>query len=211
MSADDPSRRLAARWLQSVGKLYARAFHDVRILSPCTLPPRGKAILVCNHTSGLDPVLIQSACSRLVVWMMAREYYDIAALKWGFDLIEAIPVDRSGKDLAATRAALRALQNDRVLGVFPEGRIERDRSLLPFHSGVAMMAHRSAADVYPAYLDGSQRGKKMGQAFAESQVVRLIFGPKVPLDFSQRRPDLRASTERIRQAVESLQASAASI
>src|SRR4051812_12994992 len=120
----EPPLRAGARILVGIGRLYTRMFHDLEVLAPNQLPKSGAAILVCNHTSGLDPVLIQSACPRTIVWMMAKEYYEIAAIKRGFQLIDAIPVERSGKDLSSTRAALRALQNGRVLGIFPEGRIE---------------------------------------------------------------------------------------
>src|SRR4051812_46273398 len=69
--------RLPLRILRVVNTCFARHFHHLEVLSPCPLPPTGPAILVCNHISGLDPVLIQSASKRLIVWMMAREYYEI--------------------------------------------------------------------------------------------------------------------------------------
>src|SRR4051812_32702659 len=101
---DDPINNWRGRALMAFGKNYARTVHDLRVLSPCRLPKRGPAILVCNHTSGLDPVLIQSTCPRLIVWMMAKEFYDIRWFTWGYELIEAIPVARSGRDVSATRA-----------------------------------------------------------------------------------------------------------
>src|SRR3954465_9137267 len=113
----EPPLRAGARILVGIGRLYTRMFHDLEVLAPCQLPKTGPAILVCNHTSGLDPVLIQSACPRVVVWMMAKEDYEIAAMRWGFELLQLIPVERGAKDIAATRAALRALQAGRVLGV----------------------------------------------------------------------------------------------
>lgn len=207
----DPHHRLSVRALLAIGRMYSRTFHRLEVLAPCSLPRTGPAILVCNHTSSIDPVLIQSVCPRLVVWMMAREYYERPSLKWGFDLLEIIPVERSGKDMAATRAALRALSNGRILGVFPEGRIETEPVTLPFQPGVAMMAHRAAVDVYPAWLDGSQRGKPMMRALTQPQSVTLTFGNKVPLQFDGRKPDLRAATTQIQHAVEALQVVASSL
>jgi 1-acyl-sn-glycerol-3-phosphate acyltransferase len=157
--------------------LFARLYHQSELLSPPRLPRRGPAILVSNHVSGLDPLLLQSACRRLITWMMAREYYDIKPLRWFFKQLEAIPVERSGRDVAATRLALRALADGRVLGIFPEGRIETDHELLPFQTGVALMAIKTGVPVYPAYLDGSQRSSTSKEALEEAtEKIRQAVG-----------------------------------
>ncbi len=187
--------------------LFSRAYHRTDVLIPQHLPRHGPAILVCNHTSGLDPALIQSVCPRIIVWMMATEYYEIKAMKWMYDMIEAIPVDRSGRDMAATRAALRALGNGRILGIFPEGKIATSRALLPFQSGVAMLAIKTGVGVYPAFLEGTQRGQEMAQAILTPNEATLAFGP--PVEFDRRgtsREVLESATARIRDAVEKLKA-----
>ena len=134
--------------------------------------------------------------------MMAREYYEIKALNWIFRQIEAIPVERSGRDLAATRAAMRALEQGRVLGVFPEGRLSTSPELLPFQTGVALMAMKTGVEVYPACLDGTQRNKAMRPAFLYPNRAVLAFGPPVALPgASSDRQGLQESTDRIRDAV----------
>jgi 1-acyl-sn-glycerol-3-phosphate acyltransferase len=200
-----PEDRLSIRLLQAVDVCFARIYHRVNVLAPQRLPKQGPAILICNHVSGLDPMLIQSVCPRLIVWMMAREYYEIAALRWIFKTVEAIPVDRGGRDLAATRAALRALEHGRILGVFPEGRIETTRDLLPFQTGVAMMAVKANVPVYPAYLDGTQRGKEMLQAFLYRNVATVAFGPPLEVGgVSTSKDMLAAVTDRFTGAVRRL-------
>lgn len=197
-----PEDRLAIRFLQAVDVCYARIYHRVNVLAPQRLPKHGPAILICNHVSGLDPMLIQSVCPRLIVWMMAREYYEIRGLKPIFKTIEAIPVDRAGRDLAATRAALRALESGRILGVFPEGKIERTRQLLPFQTGVALMALKANVPVYPAYLDGTQRGRPMSQVFIYPNVASLAFGPVVEYPGgSTSKEVLQSVTDRYAEAV----------
>src|SRR4051812_47529161 len=79
--AAKPERSYALRALQGVNRLYARVYHSVEVIAPPQLPARGAAILVCNHTSGIDPELIQSCCSRVITWMMAREYYEMPVLR----------------------------------------------------------------------------------------------------------------------------------
>lgn len=191
-----------SRVVQSANLLFTRAYHRTEVLSPPHLPRKGAAILVCNHVSALDPLLIQSACQRLIVWMMAGEYYRIKALTWFYKRISAIPVERSGRDMTATRAALRALAEGRVLGVFPEGKIETDHELLPFQTGVALMAIKTGVPVFPAYLDGTQRGKKMIEAFVHPNRVVLRFGPAVEFDRSTTsKQSLESATDSIRDAV----------
>ena len=202
-SKSRPEDRLGLKVAQALNVCFTRIYHRLEIRSPLKLPRRGKAIIVCNHTSGLDPLLIQSASRRLIVWMMAKEYYDVKWLLPFFHMIEAIPVDRGRPDAAATRAALKALAGGHVLGVFPEGRIEPSREFLPFHVGIAVLAARSGAPVYPAYLDGTQRGKEMGPAFLYPNQITLRFGKRIPLvsHTGGGRAELAAVTSQIESAV----------
>ena len=205
----NPEKKLAIRAMKAFDVLFCRVYHHLKVLSPQRLPAKGPAILICNHTSGLDPVLIQSICPRVIVWMMAQEYYEIGALKPFFRLLEAIPVDRAARDTSAMRSGLRALKEGRILGVFPEGRIGTQSDLLPFQSGVAQMAIKMNVPVFPAFLAGTQHGiSDMVPAFIRRQEASLRFGPPVEFDRSStERPVLEAATAKLRVAVESLRGS----
>ena len=199
---------MIVRLAQGINRLFTRVYHQMTVIAPARLPCAGPAILVCNHVSALDPLLVQSACSRLVIWMMAREYYDIPSIGWVFKMVEAIPVERSGRDTAATRAALRALNDGRIVGIFPEGRIETDHELLPFQTGVALLAIKTGVPVYPVYLDGTQRGKKMLSSVVSANSVRIAFGAAVQFDRSSTsKQALEAATERIKGAILALRSS----
>ncbi len=200
-----PEYRLTARFLRGLNRTFSRIYHELDVLSPQCLPDKGPGILVCNHASGLDPLLIQSACKRMIIWMMAGEYYDLWPMSMVFHAVDAIPVNRGGRDSSATRAALRALNDGRILGIFPEGRIETTRELLPFQSGVALLAARTQAPVFPAFLDGTQRYKEMVPAFAIPNHASIRFGPPVHLTHEDgEREGVAAATERIREAVQVL-------
>jgi 1-acyl-sn-glycerol-3-phosphate acyltransferase len=204
-----PVEELERRIVTRFGKRFVRAlsfsFHRLRVKAPCPIPPRGGGILVCNHTSSIDPIFLQAACPRLITWMMAREYASIFGLKWFFNSIEPILVERSGRDMAATRAALRALKDGKILGLFPEGRIEKTNELLPFQTGIALLAIKSSAPIYPGYLDGSQRGKDMIEPFLLPQDVTVNFGPPIQLDAgTEGRERLESATQQIRDAVAAL-------
>jgi len=115
---------------------------------------------------------------------------------------ETIPVERTGRDLASTRAAMRALEAGRILGIFPEGRIEVDEQLLPFQTGAALMAIKTGVPVYTAYLDGTARGKGMLSALLVPNRFKLSLGPAVDFDRSSTaREALETATQAIHQAV----------
>lgn len=205
MKLKRPEDRLSIRLLQAADVCFSRIYHQTHLCNPLQLPKRSSAILVSNHTSGLDPLLIQAVCPRLIIWMMAREYYDMKGLGWFFRTVEAIPVDRGGRDLAATRAALRALHHGHVLGIFPEGRIEDSHDLLPFQTGAAMMAIRTGVPVYPCYLDGTQRNKSMLDAYLLPNRATIRFGPPVQIGQSSKsKDDLEEVTAKIKAAIAAL-------
>jgi 1-acyl-sn-glycerol-3-phosphate acyltransferase len=193
--------RFSIRFLQKLVDIYIRGYHQVEVISACSVPSTGPAIVVCNHVSSLDPMLLQWACPRLICWMMAREYY-VPGSRWLFDIIKAIPVERSRRDVAATRAAMRALEQGHVLGIFPEGRLARDRSIGRFQTGVAMLALKTGVGVYPAAVDGSMRERGMLEPFLVPQRARVGFGARVPRvggDLS--REAIERATAQIQQAV----------
>jgi 1-acyl-sn-glycerol-3-phosphate acyltransferase len=194
--------RLAIQALKGFDVLFSRIYHQLDVLSPGQLPKTGPAILICNHTSGLDPLLIQAPLRRVVVWMMAKEYYELPILNRVFRTLEAIPVDRAARDTSAMRLALRALQDGRVLGIFPEGRIETKRELLPFQPGVAQMAVKAGVPVCPAFLDGTQHGLgDMIPAYFRRQEATIRFGPPIRLERGSGKGATDAATARLREAV----------
>ena len=203
----NPETKLSIRVMKAADVLFSRIYHNLTVLTPPPLPATGPGILICNHTSGLDPILIQSICKRVIVWMMAQEYYEIRPLKPFFRLLEAIPVDRKSRDSGAMRSALRALQDGRLLGIFPEGRISAVKGqLLPFQTGVAQLAIKLKVPVYPAFLDGTQYGvSDMVTAFTRRQQATIRFGPAVEFDrTSTSRESLEAATAKLTATVEAL-------
>jgi 1-acyl-sn-glycerol-3-phosphate acyltransferase len=198
--------QLPVRILFLLDTLFARVYHHLTVVQPCRIPRRGPAILAINHTSSIDPALVQSVCrNRLITWMMAQEYTDIKGTGWFYRTLGVITVQRTGRDSGPLRTALRALQAGKLLGVFPEGRIAPTRQMLPFQTGVALMAIKADVPVYPVYLDGTQRNKEMLQAVLVRNEATITFGPPVQFDRSGTSPNqLQAATNAIRQAIQQL-------
>lgn len=196
---------LPLRAISGFNYSFSRIYHQLQLRNACPLPKKGPALLVCNHTSSLDPCLLQSTTRRPILWMMAREYFDQPRLRWLFRMLHCIPVDRNGRDTAATRAAIGALQQGNIVGLFPEGAIEVGDEIQPFFAGTALMALRGKCLVYPAYLDGSQRGRSMVGCYLKPNVSSVRFGKPIDVQAMQGHGASKMSvteiTEVIRESV----------
>lgn len=140
--------------IDGLNRLFLRNYHKCQI-EPVPLPAEGPALVVANHISGLDPIMMIAACERPVHFIIASEQYYRFGLNWLFRLSGCIPVDRSSRDVSAFRAALQALHEGKVVGLFPEGGMHMPgKGPKRLKRGVARLAKLSGAPVYPMYVSG---------------------------------------------------------
>ncbi len=163
---------------------YMRIFFHWRANRRCPFDQIGPAIIIANHRSPVDPQIIMAGMRscRPLGFLTAREYCEIRALRFIVNSMESIPVERDGRDMAATRAALRRLRAGKLLGVFPEGRINTGDGLLPGNPGVAWLALQSQAPVFPVFIHNAPQGASMVAAYYKFRRVRLTYGD--PIDLS---------------------------
>jgi 1-acyl-sn-glycerol-3-phosphate acyltransferase len=148
------------------------------------LPATGPAILIENHPSQADPAFLIATCKRPPCFLHAREYYDVPLLRRLFERVGSIPVTRGSHDISAIRLALRHLQEGSILGIFPKGDLtaaRQDRNEKA-KTGAALLALRSRAPVFPAYIAGGPQGRPLLQAWLwPSPGVRLTYGAPIDL------------------------------
>lgn len=145
-------------------------------------PPelRGGAVLVANHRSSVDPFFVQLAAKRRVHWMVAREYCEHpvfgVVLRWA----QVIPTNRSGMDTAATKAAIRLTKSGRLVGMFPEGRLNHTRApMVSIRSGAAMVAERAGVPIVPLYIGGSPYRREVWSPLIMPAHVAITFGTPI--------------------------------
>ncbi len=120
---------------------FTRVMWRTKVVGTLDVPENQGAVIVCNHQSGIDPLLIQLCGYRIVHWLVAREYYNMFGISFLFRQLKSIPVNRGGIDTAATKMAIRYAQEGGLVGLFPEGRVNTtDALLLPGRPGAALIA-----------------------------------------------------------------------
>jgi 1-acyl-sn-glycerol-3-phosphate acyltransferase len=171
-------------FLYLVNVLFTRILWRTQVSGPLPVAPDQGAIIVCNHRSGIDPLLIQLSTDRLVQWMVAREYTDYRPIAWAFRILRSIPVGRGGVDTAATKMAIRLAQEGGLVGLFPEGRINlTSKLLLPGRPGAALIALKARVPVIPCYVSGSPYGGTALSSFLMPARARVAIGE--PIDISE--------------------------
>jgi 1-acyl-sn-glycerol-3-phosphate acyltransferase len=168
--------------------LYALNYSLTRILwrtrveGVFPIPPGQGAVIVCNHRCPLDPSFIAMTTTRVVHWMVAKEYCEVPILRELLGTCEVIPVRRGAVDLTAVRTAIRLVEQGELVGVFPEGRINTTAQLLlPGHTGAALIAMKARAPVVPCYINGAPYdGTTLGCLFMPAS-VRLVIGRPIDI------------------------------
>ena len=201
---------LALLW--RLNAAYCSVVHHLRT-EQAPLPITGPAILIANHTCNIDHFLLQVGTYRKLGFMIAKEYYDFPLFRPFCRLIGCIPVNRNGKDLAATRSALRALEEGRVVPMFPEGKIlpKSGEEIGPGKHGVAFLAIRAKVPVIPAYIQGTPPYNEFRQSFFTPSHARVYYGTPIdpaeflkPDDSTDDRALLDTTTNRFMAAIQDL-------
>ena len=196
-----------------INRVYTSFWHRLEIENVPPLPARGAAILISNHTCGIDHLLLQASTRRLIGFMIAKEFYDSPIYSPFCKAIGCIPAKRDGRDQTALRLSLRALRDGRVIGIFPEGRISptSGREFLDVKPGAMFIALREGVPVIPAYISGTPATREIGAALMSRSHARVAFG--APIDLSdlvehnghaEERARLDQATDRIMGAIRAL-------
>ncbi len=201
------------RLLSWANRAYCALWHHLRVDGVAPLPENGPAILIANHTCGIDHMLLQAGCERVLGFLIAREYYEFWPIRGLCRKLGCISVRRDGHDLAATRAAMRALEEGRVVPVFPEGRIlpTSGEELGEGKHGAAFLALQSRVPVIPAYIRGTPRTNNIWKAMRTPSEAHVLYGKPidlsdVPVETRYDKETLGAVTERMMDAIRELQA-----
>jgi 1-acyl-sn-glycerol-3-phosphate acyltransferase len=166
--------------------------YRVRLSGVERIPEEGPAVLVCNHVSYVDALVITAACRRPIRWVMHQRIFRMPLLSFFFRTVRAIPIVSSKEDpedlQKAYDAVAEALAAGELVGLFPEGQITYDGEIAPFRPGIRQIVERTPAPVIPMALSGlweslfarnPQRLRNIGK-LAYKRISLAIGNPVAP-------------------------------
>ena len=169
------------------------------------VPERGPVVIVANHLSWFDPLLLGQITSRQVWFFAKEEVFHWPVMGWLCSITGQIPVHRGVGDRAALEQALLYLREGRVLVFFPEGTVERSEEMIPAHSGIAMVALRSGATLLPVAHIGTRRVLRPGRGWFPRVEMKIgqPYVPRLPAGMA-RKAGLKEITQEIMRRIAEL-------
>jgi 1-acyl-sn-glycerol-3-phosphate acyltransferase len=158
------------------------------------VPETGGCIVVCNHVSYVDAIVIAASVRRPIRFIMDHRIFRVPLLNWLFRTMQAIPVASAREDAALKEAAFdtaaKALRAGEIVGIFPEGALTSDGELKTFRPGVERMVKETPVPVVPMALRGlwgsffsrSYEGRAMRRWRGMFSRIALVVAPPVRPD-----------------------------
>jgi 1-acyl-sn-glycerol-3-phosphate acyltransferase len=167
------------------------------------IPEEGAAIVVSNHVSYVDALVITAACRRPIRWVMDHRIFATPVLSFFFHTARAIPIAPAKEDAAmlerAYESIARELAAGELVGIFPEGRLTGDGEMGEFRGGIMKILERTPVPVVPVGLSGlwqSLFARNRGKLWHTAKVF-----PRIRLAVGETFQPAAVSPEELRSAV----------
>lgn len=166
---------------------FAKIVYRIRVVHSDRIPERGGVLLICNHVSYIDALILSAACERTVRFTAFDEFFRNPVLSGILRMFGVVPIStRRAKDAIVAMAD--TLKGGDVVCIFPEGQLTRTGMMNEIRKGFELIARRAGTPVIPVYMDdlwGSVFSFERGRFFRKHPHhfpyhVSVLFGEPVP-------------------------------
>lgn len=187
-------KKMPIFFFRVINFLITRVAYRINVSGLDNVPDKGSFILVPNHVSYIDGLLLWAACrKRNISFMIYHGIYNLALFKWLFKILEYIPVYPGKRVKESLAEAKNHLEKGGALCIFPEGELTRTGGLLQFRRGVEKIIESiqtKNTPIIPVYIDqvwGSIFSYERGKFFFKvphevPSKISVAFGKPLPSD-----------------------------
>jgi 1-acyl-sn-glycerol-3-phosphate acyltransferase len=143
------------------------------------IPPEGGGLVLSNHQSHLDPVLVGMAFNRRLNYLARDSLFGFAPFRWLINSLDAIPIDREGLGMSGLKETLRRLKRQELVLIFPEGTRTRDGQVGPLKPGFCALARRARVPLLPVAMDGAFQAWPRWRNYPLPGVIHVQVGAPI--------------------------------
>jgi 1-acyl-sn-glycerol-3-phosphate acyltransferase len=165
------------KFLRGFCRIVATVVFDLKVWGLENIPENGGVLLVANHQSFLDPIIIAVRLRRPVSYMARSGLFENPFLSWLIRSLHAFPVRQGEGDLGAIKESIRRLRDGHVLNIYPEGSRTETGELGPIEPGVSLIVRRAGVPIVPVAIDGSFAAWPHNRKLFRPHPICLLFGP----------------------------------
>lgn len=201
------TQRSVYRWGHRLTNLFCKSMGHLEVQGVNHIPREGGVLLVSNHVSLLDPVIVGSAASREIHYMARSNAFSIPGLGMLISAYNAYPVNRGAADLGALRKTISLLKTGNAVLIFPEGTRSADGTLGDARDGACFIACRARVPTVPVFHSGAERMLPRGSRCLRRAQLTVVFGPPIELaagESENKRNIYKQMGEQMMQAIANL-------
>jgi 1-acyl-sn-glycerol-3-phosphate acyltransferase len=148
------------------------------------IPRKGGGLVISNHQSFLDPLLVAFPLRRPVSNIARDSLFTVPVLRWILRSTYVFPISRSVASATSIRNAVSRMEHGFLVGIFPEGTRSADGQMLPFKPGFISLLRRSRQPIYPVGIAGADKAMPRGAIFPRFRLIRVVYGvPILPEEY----------------------------
>lgn len=162
--------------IKAISFVLLKTFFGFKVEGKENIPQKTNFIIVANHSSFLDPIIVQSVCPRKIHCLVWDKLYRNLFMRFFLWLEECISIGG-----VASLKAMRFLKQNRVIGIFPEGGRSFDGKLKEFKRGAALLALKTGRPIVPCAIVGAHQAYPRGALFPRMHPIKIKIGKPVYL------------------------------
>jgi 1-acyl-sn-glycerol-3-phosphate acyltransferase len=180
VTRDPSTRSLTWKAAQALCRVLTTLMFDLKAYGVENVPTRGGVLLVSNHQSYLDPILLGVPIKRPMSYLAKSELFENRYFGGLIRGLNAFPVRQGAGDVGAVKETIKRLEQGHLLNIFVEGTRTDDGQIGKVEPGAALVVRRAGVPVVPVVIDGSFEAWPRDKKLFHAHPIRVMYGP--PLD-----------------------------
>jgi 1-acyl-sn-glycerol-3-phosphate acyltransferase len=199
-------RSFAWKSLQIIARVGTTLMFDLKTYGDENVPKDGGVLLVANHQSYLDPVLVAVHLSRPVSFLAKSELFENPYFGWFIRMLHAFPVRQGEGDIGAVKEIIRRLGEGHALNIYPEGSRTETGEIAKLEKGVALVIRKAGVPVVPVAIDGSFEAWPKDRRLFHAHRIRVKYGKAMTFEGKRGEEIVRELEEELRKLLGELRA-----